>query len=600
MLAVLVMTRELMHEARRALGVSDLVLAVHDASFPANGECDPGRGSPYGKGAEGILAFADELGFTGLQFGPQGETTRVNRSPYDGTVFAKSVLSIDFERASEDDEWRSVVQGDVGDAAVGEPRTRSADHVVYEEAYDRQRRALSLAWSAFESDADDALRRRFAAFEAANASWLVHDAAFEAEAEEHGTDDARQWPPGERVGLAASPVARRFAFGQFLVHEQHRALRERLARMGWKAWGDMQVGLSPRDRYARDDLFLRGYRMGAPASRTEPHGQAWGYALLDPDSRAADEFFRLRVVKAASEYDGLRVDHPHGIVCPWVYRDDDPEPLHAVAHGARLFESPDLSDLRRFAIARPDQLDQGVARHADGWVRELTDEQVARYGRRIDVVLAALGARGRGPRDLFCEVLSTCPYPLLRVLQRFGLGRLRVTQKADPTKPSDVYRSENAAPEDWIMVGNHDTPPLPAVLDAWERDGRLRAHADYLASLLARPEVRDAFAAKLASDRGAFTEAMTAQLFTSRATHVSVFFADLLGMRARYNVPGVVDDVNWTLRVPRDYRRVHADGLAAGDAMDLRRAFALALRAKSDETRARTDLIAALEAAPRR
>ena len=48
-----------------------------------------------------------------------------------------------------------------------------------------------------------------------------------------------------------------------------------------------------------------------------------------------------------------------------------------------------------------------------------------------------------------------------------------MTQKANLENPQDVYRSDLAQPEDWIMVGNHDTPPLRAVLDQWQRSGRI-------------------------------------------------------------------------------------------------------------------------------
>ena len=121
--------------------------------------------------------------------------------------------------------------------------------------------------------------------------------------------------------------------------------------------------------------------------------------------------------------------------------------IRAVQGGARMFESPCLSDhprLAAYAIARPDQLDLALPRHADRWVHTLDDAQVARYAAQLDVVLAAARAHGRALEDVLCEVLSTQPYPLQRVLEGHGLGRFRVTQKADLSNPNDVYRSENA------------------------------------------------------------------------------------------------------------------------------------------------------------
>ena len=44
-------------------------------SFPSASGEDIGRGSPYSRGAQELIDFALELGFTGVQLGPQGETT---------------------------------------------------------------------------------------------------------------------------------------------------------------------------------------------------------------------------------------------------------------------------------------------------------------------------------------------------------------------------------------------------------------------------------------------------------------------------------------------------------------------------------------------
>src|ERR1019366_5961567 len=140
--------------------------------------------------------------------------------------------------------------------------------------------------------------------------------------------------------------------------------------------------------------------------------------------------------------------------------------------GARLHESPDLPyhrALSRYAIARPEQIDRSVPRHADLWVRALDPDQVERYAENIAVVVDELAAAGS--HDIACEVLSTAPFPLVEVLRRYALGRFRVTQKADLANPRDGYRSENAEPRDWIMVGTHDTAPLARVVDGWLGSG---------------------------------------------------------------------------------------------------------------------------------
>src|SRR2546423_908947 len=188
--------------------------------------------------------------------------------------------------------------------------------------------------------------------------------------------------------------------------------------------------------------------MGAPPSRTNPAGQPWGYPVLDPTSPVGRALVRARAAKCFADYDSVRIDHPHGLVCPWVYRAGSD-----VAAGTRLFESPDDPEFGRFAVARRDQLDPSRPRYADDYVKHLDAAQIDRYAVLFDELVAAC----RCASDISCEVLSTMPTPLGCMLARHHLGRWRVTQKANLDDPDDVYRTERAAREDWVMLGNHDT-----------------------------------------------------------------------------------------------------------------------------------------------
>jgi hypothetical protein len=294
---------------------------------------------------------------------------------------------------------------------------------------------------------------------------------------------------------------------------------------------------------------------------------------------AALELVHRRVEKVFSEYDGLRIDHPHGLVCPWVYRADVADPGVAVREGARLYDSPDLPDhprLAALAIARPDQLDRSLPRYADAWVRHLDDDQVARYSTLLDAVLERARAHGRDPSDVSCEVLSTLPCPLARVLGRHGLGRWRITQKADLDQPEDVYRTENARVEDWVMLGNHDTASIWALLRHWDASKRA-AWARHVAARLA---LGDGSAEAFARAPGLLATAMLAELFVSEASHVLVFFADLFGIEERFNAPGTVSEENWSLRLTPSFDSLHREKIARAEALDLPLALALALRAR--------------------
>lgn len=627
-------------KALRLLGIDNFLLGIHDAALPSLAEEDIGRGSPYSRGAAEFFQFVRRLGFDGIQFGPQGMTAPDNPSPYDGTFFARNPLSLapfglmnsamPLFRANEMNgliETGAARQDQVNqDCAVRTSRRIAA------EACRRYRR--------IRAEANDAsvqrLDRDFAAFRRRNAEWLTWDALYEILQRHYGDNSWRNWRNGATADLdrqlPAPPVGREalaqrrmqdlrrqqaiaiedFAFIQFLLAGQHTGLQAECRALGLKLFGDFQIGFSARDAWAAQGFLLPGYLLGAPPSRTNPSGQPWNYPLLDPRRYffengsekilgPATRFLRRRVEKLLNEFDGLRIDHPHGLICPWAYRPDQGDPVSAVQAGARLFASPDLDDhpeLREFAIVRPDQLNRQTERFADDWVGELEPEQVQRYASLFEVLMATLEEKKRGRDKVACEILSTQPYPVQKVMEHYGLGRFRVTQKANLDNPDDVYRAENSRPADWLMLGNHDTPSIWKVARGWIDTGQARQQAVYLAERLRLPEQkRCRWVDHAAADLGVLVQAKFADLLVGPARNVMVFFTDLLGMVETYNRPGSVNDDNWSLRVPADYPRIYSGRLRQSRVLNLPAALAMALRARSDRFGAEhADLITELEA----
>jgi 4-alpha-glucanotransferase len=592
--------RELVRAALAELGVVRLVLAIHGASFPVDPDEDPGAGSPGSRAGARLLELAHRLGFTAIQLGPSGETSRDNPSPYDGTVFSRAHASIPIQAFAAGGELAGLA--DVAELArhVGDGGARG-DH---RRAHDVTHALVAAAWSAYARGARPDLASPLARFRTTHAGWLARDALYVTLAAAYGDArpetwaargadpiDATLWHDDapDRVDRRAE-LARRharacdaYAFGQFLAHVAHDRVRATARGLGLALYADLQVGFAPGDAWGHAAAFLPGYAMGAPPSRTNPAGQAWNYPVLDParsgPGGAARALVRARADKAFAEYDAVRIDHPHGLVCPWVYRADTPDPEGAVRAGARLRESPDLPDhpeLAPFAIVGPDQLDRSVPRHADRWVRAVTPAQVERYAVLFDEIVGAAEHHGRSAADLTCEVLSTLPVPLARVLTRHRLGRWRVLHKADLDDPDDVYRPERAARADWVMLGNHDTAPIYGLIAGWDDDRRGR-WARHLGDRLA---LAPASAAALVSDPGALAAAMFAELLASPAENVLVFFADLFGCTERFNVPGTVSSANWSLRLTADFAANYRDRLAHAAALNLPLALALALRAR--------------------
>ncbi len=607
-------------DALRALDVRNLTLCVHDASFPSDADEDIGRGTPYASGAHRFLDFMRRLGFTGLQLGPDGQTPPDDPSPYRGAAFPRETLSIALAPLAEDPAWGGLLPRAVLEHVVAGRPAGAREHADHDYARGAHAHALQAAFRgliAVDRSTATRLADEQRRFERENHEWLGRYELFPLLARAHGTRDVRCWdaldarlwcddPAGAAARAARRGALRAahdesiafFRFAQFVAHAQRGRYAADAARLGVRLFGDLPIGLSLEDEWCHPDLFLDGYRMGAPPSRTTPEGQAWGYPVFDP-RRYVElvagtagpgpvlRFVAARVERMLTELDGVRVDHPHGLVCPWVYDTRRGDDARAVREGARLFESPALPDhpeLAALARVRPAQLNPapGTPRYADDWVVDLEPAQVRAYGVLLEAAVTAARRRGRGAEDVACEVLSTLPMPLACVLRANGLGRFRVTQKAVLGDPHDVYRSENAQPEDWVMVGTHDTRPIWEVVEQWSRSGELRARAEYLAWRLApRAEERGALANALARDVGLLAHAQFADLFVSPARNAMVFFSDLFGLREAYNVPGTVGAQNWSLRVPPAYGQTYGERLRADRALNLPLALAMALRARA-------------------
>jgi 4-alpha-glucanotransferase len=619
-------TKRIVHEALQALSVRNLVLGIHDPAFPGRPGDDVGRGSPYSRGAAQLFEFAAELGFSGVQLGPQGQTSLVNPSPYDGTIFSRNVLSIALRELCEPAQGPPLLgRASLEAGAAGVPSKAATGRVPYRYAFLAQQRALADAFANFERAGLPAQRARLEDFRRRHANWLTRDALYQILTEAHGGRGFRDWhsPTGPHpdqglwtpaAGQEQACEARReqllreqertalaYGFSQMLVHEQHTALRARCQGLGLDLLGDLQVGLANQDVFSYGSLLLPDYVMGAPPSRTTPTGQAWDYAVLDPEqcdlaTPGRDGALRLllaRMDKMFDEYDAIRIDHPHGFVCPWVYRPNQADPLLAVRHGARLFSSPDLPDhpgLARYALVEASQLRRSVPRYAEDWEIDLRPEQIDRFAIFVDAMVDSARRHGREKRGLICEVLSTLPRPLRAILERHGLGRFRVVQKANPTDPSDVYRVENACPEDWVMAGNHDTPPIWAVVRDWRQSGKVEPWTAMLASQLGLR------ANALAQDEGLLVHAVFASMFAGAAQNVSVFFTDLFGLEQAYNTPGTVNDENWSLRLGADFQLDYAVRLRRGQALNLPQALAMAFAGRGPDFRqAHEPLVAELE-----
>lgn len=589
--------KELIRAALRELGVDRFVLGVHDAAFPMRPDEDTGRGSPYSQGAEALLSFTSAHGFTGIQLGPQGMTHRGSPSPYEATLFTKNPLNLPLARL-----------GLFSEEELAAFRVPASERVDYRAVYARFQKAQALLFARLAADA--AWKKRADDFAEDHRRWLVPDALYDALCRAHGREYWLDWPDARDRKLFAdcetaritelekrhAEDIRRHALIQLFLREAHVAFRRAAHERGLSLYADLQIGYSAHDAWTQSGLFLSEYRMGAPPSRTNPEGQPWGYFVLDPrkigtlqNPGPVLDFVRLRITRVLDDYDGVRVDHPHGWIDPWVYAADAADPLRAVQKGGRLRSTPDDPNhplLASMAIARAEQLNRAAPPYADDRVQNLDSAQVDAYAVLIDEIVLQAKARGIPPDGMVCEILSTLPNQVAATLERHVLGRFRVTQKAKLEDPRDVYRSENARPQDWIMLGNHDTPPIWTVAQRWKREGVMSERAGYLARQL-RPEDPASLARRLEQDEGLFVNAQLADALASPARNVFIFFTDLFGFTDVYNTPGTISDDNWSLRLPSNFEDLYTQRCNTLRALHLPTALSLALLKEPTEERRR-------------
>src|SRR5689334_6707263 len=277
-------------DALRVLDVRNLNLTVHDASFPSDAGEDIGRGAPGSRGGLRFLAFLRELGFTGLQLGPDGQPPPDDPSPYRGAAFPRNVLSIPLAALARDPEWRGLLPETTLEEAVAARPEGSRAHATHDHAARVHARALRAAFTNRARVAEEQQR-----FEHAHAEWIERYELFEALAAEHASRDVRRWGTADaqlwrnaetarRVSLRAAHATAiaHFRFAQFVAHVERRRFATAARDLGLRLFADIPIGLAVEDEWCFPDLALDGYRMGAPPSRTTPAGQPWGYPVFDP------------------------------------------------------------------------------------------------------------------------------------------------------------------------------------------------------------------------------------------------------------------------------------------------------------------------------
>jgi 4-alpha-glucanotransferase len=398
---------------------------------------------------------------------------------------------------------------------------RAAPSIRYDLVFEVKSAALAAAFNhgqARQGERGEAFQR----FWEAQRSWLDDFTLFTALAEEQHHKPWWEWPEelaqrqpdalaAGRVRLAAR--VRFHAWLQWVAHEQWARVRASARTRGIQLCGDEPfiVGKDSVDAWAYPTLLRRDARLGVPPDAFSATGQDWGLPWFDFPAMERNDWgwLRSRAGQTTTYYDLRRVDHAVGYFRQWI-RDQ-------------------MTPTGRFVP--PDEPAQAA----------------------LGELLFRILATGAG---IVAEDLGVIPPWVRQTLERQGIPGYRVLRWE---RDGAVFRDPLAFPEvSLTTTGTHDTETLREWWETTSDAERLAVASAYSALAGLRPPP--------AAFTGEVHEALleTAEMATSALCVVP--WQDVFGLKERINLPGTVQDANWSYRIahPVEELLAHPDsGTAA-------------------------------------
>jgi len=466
-----------------------------------------------------LARWLASAGLDFVQFLPLNEMQDGQSSPYS----ALSAMAIDPLFIAVEDVDEFVVGGDDvlgAEDRAALTRARLAARVDYAVARALKGRALRRAFAWFVDHlwgTGDRRDRSLRAFEERERWWLADYGLFRALHDDHGGSHWRGWEAGLRDRDPAALAAARerlewqiryYSYLQWIADEQWQRARMDAAPVG--VFGDFPFMVSSHsaDVWARQHEFDLDSSVGTPPDAFSATGQDWGLPAYRWDVVAANDYdwLRERTRRSADLYDGFRIDH--------------------------------LIGFYRTFVRRPD----GSAGFVPG------DEGAQRaQGERLLSVFSEGGA------SLIGEDLGTVPDFLRVSLAGRGIPGMKVMRwERNWHAAGHPFHDVASYPEVSVATsGTHDTETMAE----WWDSGTVGERQ----ALLALPGLRDAGLSPedLFSDRT--RDVLLEALFAARSRLLILPIQDILGWRDRINTPALVNDENWTWRLPGPVEDLTAD-----------------------------------------
>jgi 4-alpha-glucanotransferase len=455
-------------------------------------------------------AWMADAGFSFVQLLPINEMADGQNSPYSAMsamaidpIFISPAAVPDIGTLGGEDllpaAERALLKKARASAAIDYAAVRTVKLFALRAAFDH---FLAHEWK---RGTNRALRMR--AFTEQARWWLDDYALFRALHERRRGESWQTWDAPIRdcdpaaLGTARAELETEILFHsylQWLAANQWRQAREACAVGVFGDFPFMVAGDSA-DVWARQHDFRFDASVGAPPDAFSKTGQDWGFPAYrwDVISAGGYEWLTARARRSAELYDGYRVDHLVGFFRTYVRE----------ASGEAAFAPPD----------EPDQIVQGEA---------------------VLNILTAPGAR------VIAEDLGVIPKFVRATLARLEIPGYKVLRwEREWDAPGKPFRDPLRYPACSVATsGTHDTETIAEWWDEAPLDERKALAA------IDRDGPPDANPARAfdATTRDAILQL----LYRARSDLVLLPIQDVFGWKDRINTPALINDDNWTWRLP--------------------------------------------------
>ncbi len=395
------------------------------------------------------------------------------------------------------------------------------------------------------------LAQEFRAFMTAHKEWITDYALFRTlmwihqdlpvwedwPPEHHTPTQARNWmiscPVSERRALEERMLF--FCYVQWLAYRQWSSLKQYGDRRGVCLVGDVPFGVSrcSADVWANQSIFDLRWSCGAPPetffksdSFTERWGQNWGIPLYRWDRMKEDRYawWRSRLRGVSELFHFFRIDHVLGFyrvyAFPW-----KPSDNHLYTNLTPEEARAKVGDLPCFWPGDDNDPHQKLVNQQQG--EEL-----------LHMILDAAEAAG-----VIAEDLGMVPDYVRPSLTRLGIPTFKIP--LFERNPDGSYKdSARYEPLSVATLGTHDHEPIAVLWKRWQKSPEgaveIRHLLHWIGWDIAQPPQE--FTIKLHT-------AIAQKLLACSSWLVVFMITDFFALTQRFNVPGPMNEENWTERL---------------------------------------------------